>query len=89
MYYLMAVKDCFFKRRISYNFSRTCTANDCVKPIEEAYAIRYRDSNLNNLVLRTDNGTQYIAKSFKAPVKLLDVKHEYIQKQTHEDNRDI
>ena len=40
MYYLMAVKDCFSKRWISYNFSRTCTAKDCVKPIEDAYAIR-------------------------------------------------
>ncbi len=85
----MAVKDCFSKRWISYNFSRTCTAKDCVKPIEEAYAIRYSNSNLNNLVLRTDNGTQYIAKSFKAPVRLLSIKHEYIKKQTPEDNGDI
>ena len=50
MYYLMAVKDCFSKRWLSYNFSSTCTTNDCVKPIEEAYAIRYSNSNLNNLV---------------------------------------
>ena len=89
MYYLMAVKDCFSKRWISYNFSRTCTAKDCVKPIEEAYAIRYSNSNLSNLVLRTDNGTQYIAKSFKDTVKLLNIKHEYIKKQTPEDNGDI
>ena len=89
MYYLMAVKDCFSKRWLSYNFSRTCTAKDCVKPVEEAYAIRYSNSNLSNLVLRTDNGTQYIAKSFKAPVQLLNIKHEYIKKQTPEDNGDI
>ena len=89
MYYLMAVKDCFSKRWISYNFSRTCTAKDCVKPIEEAYAIRYSNSNLSNLVLRTDNGTQYIAKSFKDTVRLLNIKHEYIKKQTPEDNGDI
>ena len=89
MYYLMAVKDCFSKRWISYNFSRTCTAKDCVKPIEDAYAIRYKDSNLNNLVLRTDNGPQYIAKSFKDTVRLLNIPHEYIEKQTPEDNGDI
>ena len=80
MYYLMAVKDFFSKRWIAHNFSRTCTAKDCVKPVEEAYAIRYSNSNLNNLVLRTDNGTQYIAKSFKDTVKLLNIKHEYIKK---------
>ena len=85
----MAVKDCFSKRWLSYNFSRTCTAKDCVKPIEEAYAIRYNNSNLNNLVLRTDNGPQYIAKSFKEIVRLLNIPYEYIEKQTPEDNGDI
>ena len=89
MCYLMAVKDCFSKRWLSYNFSRTCTAEDCVKPIEEPHAIMYTNSNLNNLVLRTDNGPQYIAKSFKALVKLLNIKHECIKKQTLEDNGDI
>ena len=89
MYYLMAVKDCFSKRWLSYNFSRTCTAKDCVKAIEGAYVIRYTDSNLNSIVLRTGNGTQDIAKSFKAPVKLLNIKHKYIKKQTPEDNGDI
>ena len=89
MNYLMAVKDCFSKRWLSYNFSRTCTAKDCVKPIEDAYAIRYSNSNLSNLVLRTDNGPQYIAKSFKETVRLLNIPHEYIEKQTPEDNGDI
>ena len=59
IYYLMAVKNCFSKRWLSYNFSRACTAKDCVKPIEDAYAIRYTNSNLNNLVLRTDNDPVY------------------------------
>ena len=89
MCYLMAVKDCFSKRWLSYNFSRTCTAKDCVKPVEDAHAIRYTNSNLNNLVLRTDNDPQYIAKSFKAPARLLNIPHEYIEKQTPEDNGDI
>ena len=71
---------CFSKRWLSYNFSRTCTAKDCVKPVEDAYAIRYSNSNLNNLVLRTDNGTQYIAKSFMDIARLLNIPHEYIEK---------
>ena len=32
---------------------------------------------------------QYIAKSFKDTVRLLNIKHEYIKKQTPEDNGDI
>lgn len=56
MPYLMAVKDGFSKRFISYNFSKICTAKDCVKSMEEAYAISYNNSKLNNLVLMTYNG---------------------------------
>ncbi|MGE9811447.1 IS3 family transposase, partial [Ferroplasma acidiphilum] len=89
MYYLIAVEDCFSKRWLSHNFSRTCTPKDRVKPIEYAYAIRYTNSNLNNLILRTDNGTQYIAKSFMDIARLLNIPHEYIEKQTPEDNGDI
>ncbi|WP_298275751.1 IS3 family transposase [Ferroplasma sp.] len=40
MYYLKAIKDCFSKRWNSYNFSITCTAKDCVKPIEDTYDIK-------------------------------------------------
>jgi putative transposase len=94
MYYLMAVKDCFSKIWLSYNFSRTCTAKDCVKPIEEAYAIRYSNSNLSNLVLRTDNGPQYIAKSFKDTVRLLNnsLKTDYIWQndlESYEDAKEL
>ena len=60
----------YYTKKLS-KFWGNRSAKDCVKPIEEAYAIRYSNSNLNNLVLRTDNGTQYIAKSFKDTVKLL------------------
>ena len=32
MAYLMSIKDCFSKKWISYEFSRTCTARDCIVP---------------------------------------------------------
>ena len=31
MAYLMCIKDCFSKRWISYEISRSCTARDCIK----------------------------------------------------------
>ena len=80
MCYLMPVEDCFSKKWLSYNFSRIRTDKNWIKPIEDTYAIRYNDSHLSDLVLRTGIGPQYIAKSFKAPVKLLNIKHEYIKK---------
>ncbi|BAB59833.1 insertion element [Thermoplasma volcanium GSS1] len=52
-------------------------------------AIGYTNFNLNNLVLRTDNSPQYIAKGFKHTARLLNIPHEYIVKQTPDDNGDI
>ena len=41
------------------------------------------------LVLRTDNGPQYISNEFRNAMKLLGIKIEYIQKYTPKDNGDI
>ncbi len=30
MAYLMSIKDCFSKKWVSYEFSRSCTASDCI-----------------------------------------------------------
>jgi len=89
MAYLMSIKDCFSKKWISYQFSKTCTARDCIKAVEKAYAIRFPEGNHHGLILRTDNGPQYISEIFKETVKLLGIGSEYIQKHTPEDNGDI
>jgi transposase InsO family protein len=89
MHYLMSIKDCFSKKWISYEFSRSCTANDCIKAVEKAFSIRFPDGNPHDLILRTDNGPQYISDIFKNTVKTLGIKSEYIQKHTPEDNGDI
>ena len=41
MAYLMSIKDCYSKKWISYEFSKTCTAEDCIKAVEKAYALRF------------------------------------------------
>ena len=80
---------CFSKKWISYEFSRTCTAGDCIRAVEKAYAVRFPDVKPVHLVLRTDNGLQYISREFRESMKLLGIKSEYIQKHTPEDNGDI
>ena len=40
-------------------------------------------------MLRTDNGPQYISHEFRNAMRLLEIKLEYIQKHTPEDNGDI
>ena len=76
-------------RNGSRNGSKTCTARDCIKAVEKAYAIRFPEGNHHGLILRTDNGPQYISEIFKETVKLLGIGSEYIQKHTPEDNGDI
>ena len=89
MAYLMSIKDCFSKAWISYELSRSCTARDCMKAVEMAYAKRFTSTGPAGLVLRTDNGPQYVAREFREPVKIMAIGHEYIRKHTPEENGDI
>ncbi len=89
MVYLMSIKDCFSKAWVSYELSRSCTAKDCIKAVEKAYAGRFTSSGHAKLILRTDNGPQYIAGEFRNSMKILGTWQEYVQKQASEDNGDI
>ena len=73
MAYLMAIKDCFNKKWVSYEFSRSCTASDCIRAVEKAYATRFSDGKTVHLVLRTDNGPQDISHEFKESMELLGI----------------
>ena len=87
--YLMSIKDCFSKRWISYELSRSCTSKDCIKAVEKAYAMRFQSCLPVRPILRTDNGPQYAAKEFRESTKFMGIDQEYIQKHTPEDNGDI
>ncbi|MCL4327968.1 MAG: integrase core domain-containing protein [Candidatus Thermoplasmatota archaeon] len=89
MIHLMGIKDCFSKRRISYEISRSCTAKDCASAVEKAYMERFPGDMPLSLILRTDNGPQYTAGEFRESMKILGIRQEYIQKHTPEDNGDI
>ncbi len=82
------MKDCFSKKWISFEISRSCTAKDCIRALEKAYSARFPDMKKKDLVLRTDNGPQYISGEFRETVKFPGIRLEYIQKHTPEDNGD-
>ncbi|MEM3192833.1 MAG: integrase core domain-containing protein [Candidatus Parvarchaeota archaeon] len=65
---------------------RSCTAKDCMKAVERAYAVRFPSSMPVKLILRTDNVPQYVAGEFRKSMNRID--QEYIQKHTSEDNGD-
>ena len=79
----------FMKEWISYEFSRIYTGNDCIKAVESVYSDRFPDGNHGQIVLRKDNGPQYVSEIFKTTVKHLGLSSEYIQKHTPEYNGDI
>ena len=89
MVYLMSIKDCFSKAWISYELSRSCMARDYMKAMEMAYAKRFASTGPAGLVLRTDNGPQYVTGEFREPVKIMAIGHEYIRKHMPEENGDI
>ncbi|WMT49126.1 MAG: integrase core domain-containing protein [Thermoplasmatales archaeon] len=89
MVYLLFIKDCFSKKWQGYHYSRSCMARDAIRSVENAVLLAFNGSVPEGLVLRTDNGPQYISREFRESMKLLGIRSEYIQKHTPEDNGDL
>ena len=89
MTYLMAIKDCFTKEWQGYNYSRSCLSRDAIRAVEDTIVKAFDGEVPEGLVLRVDNGPQYIARQFRSSMKLLRISLEYIQKHTLEDNGNI
>ena len=66
MTYLMCIKDCFTKEWQGYHYSRPCMARDAIRSVENAVLIAFNGSAPKDLVLRTDNGPQYISPRVQA-----------------------
>ena len=64
-------------------------AKDAIRSVENAVLAAFNGTVPEGLVLRTNNGPQYISREFRNAMKLLEIKLEYIQNHTPEDNGDI
>ncbi len=89
MTYLMCIKDVFSKEWYSYNYSTSCTARDTINAVDDSIIRKFNGKVPDNITLRTDNGPQYISREFNEYLKLLGISHEYIEKETPEENGDI
>ncbi len=89
MTYLMCIKDCFTKEWQGYNYSRSCLARDAIRAVEDAVMKAFDGEVHGGLILRTDNGPQFIARQFRSSMNLLAIHLEYIKKHTPEDNGNI
>ncbi len=89
MTYLMCIKDVFSREWYGYNYNTSCTAKDAINAVDDAVIRKFNGNIPDNLTLRTDNGPQYISKEFNEYLKTMNINHEYIEKETPEENGDI
>ncbi|MCL5888646.1 MAG: hypothetical protein M1597_01635 [Candidatus Thermoplasmatota archaeon] len=83
------IKGLFHQGMAGIPLFQSCMARNAIRSVENAVLIAFNGSVPKGLVLRTDNGPQYISSEFRHAMKLLSIKVEYIQKHTPEDNGDI
>ena len=85
----MAIKDCFIKEWVGYQYLRSCLSRDAIRAVEDAVMKAFESRAPEGLALMVNNGSQYIAQKFRSSMKLLRISLEYIQKHTPEDNGNI
>ena len=69
---------------MAYVFDTTATARTAVQPILKV--VTSIGGNVRNLRIRTDNGPQYGSREFRKSMQALGLKHEFIWKNTLEQN---
>ena len=89
MTYLMCIKDVFSKEWYGYNYNTSCTAKDAISAMDDSIIRKFNGIVPDNITLRTDNGPQYISKEFNNYLKTMGINHEYIEKETPEENGDV
>ncbi len=65
------------------------TAKDPINAMEDSSIRKFNGKVPDNITLRTDNGSQYISKEFNNYLKTMGINHEYIERETPEEDGDI
>ena len=75
------VVDTFSRKWISYTFDVTASKDAAIDGTVNAIASAKPDCI--KLIIRTDNGSQYVSKKFREAVMLLGARQEFIWHHTH------
>ncbi|WMT50861.1 MAG: integrase core domain-containing protein [Ferroplasma sp.] len=89
MAYLMCIKDVFSKEWYGYSYNTSCTSRDAINAMDDSIMRKFNGIIPENITLRTDNGPQYISREFNNYLKTMGINHEYIERETPEENGDI
>jgi len=86
--YLFNVFDIFTRRWVGYCFDLSAVKENAIIAIENALET-HKDIVPENLVIRTDNGSQYTSKAFRKFIAVLGLKLEHTYYNTPEQNGHI
>jgi putative transposase len=86
--YLFNVFDVFTREWVGYCFDMSAVKENAIIAIENAL-VTHKDIVPENLVIRTDNGSQYTSKAFRKSISVLRLKLEHIYYNTPEQNGHI
>jgi putative transposase len=86
--YLFNVFDVFTREWVGYCFDLSAVKENAIISIENAL-VTHKDIVPENLVIRTDNGSQYTSKAFRKSLSVFGLKLEHIYYNTPEQNGHI
>jgi putative transposase len=88
-FYILSFLDVFDRNIIDYHIGLNCTGQDAVFTLKNALEHRNIEPKKTGLVVRCDNGPQFISKVFKEACKSLHIEHERIPTKTPNKNAHI
>lgn len=77
-FYVASIVDVFDRRIVAYHRGKSCDKNDVIATLQKALAKQLDRSSIAPLVIRTDNGSQFVSKAFHDFCEHVKVEHERI-----------
>ena len=79
-FYVASIIDIFDRSIVAHYRGKSCSAADIEKTVQKA--ILYRRADAKSLIIRTDNGPQFISKAFHEYCERMELEHERIPNKT-------
>ena len=83
--YMFDIIDVYTREIVGHHESLRCRTKEALKALQMAV----KDRDVDELILRTDNGVQFRSRAFQKELSNLDIKHERIAVNTPEENSHI
>ncbi len=87
--YLFNVMDVFSREWIAYAFDTSAVKENAIQSVVNAMASHRDRFNVSELSLRVDNGPQYKSNAFRESMKIMEIRTEFIFRNTPEQNGHI